>query len=116
MVQSTMDGYAVAKYVERLTTPKDQDSNTTGRVYKVDSSQCIVTDLMLWTNDMNDCVHARFPGCQVTIRHTTSSITGFVVVIRIQSPRPARLRTAMAFVCTLMLLGAVILLIFRFSQ
>jgi hypothetical protein len=110
-----MDGYAVAKYVERHicgATSSDGDA-VTARIYQVDHRQCIISDVSIWTENMEDCVRNRFPTCQITIQSATSSLTGFVIMIVMDRPRAARMGTAMLFACTILLLYAVTVLLLK---
>ena len=47
---------------------------------------CYVVDLCQWKDDMTVCVKSRFPEADVKIVHSTTSLTGFCVVIKIPPP------------------------------
>lgn len=67
----------VAAYVERLCGVVAHG----GRVMFGESGRVVVADVAQWTDDMSQCVKARFPGTQVSVYHCSSSISGFSVVI-----------------------------------
>jgi hypothetical protein len=111
-----MDGYAVAKYLERFTFPRDQHSVPNGRVYKVDERKCIVSDMMTWSADMSDCVQGRFPGCIINVQHSTSSITGFLVIIAVDHCSKPMMRTVILLTISLILLSTTVFLLSKQVQ
>jgi len=107
-----MDGYAAARYAERFFTSTDSNTPTSGRIYKVDHRQCIISDLTTWSEEMGDCMRGRFPACQITIQHTTASMTGFVVVVILDRPRAATVGTVLLAISVIALLvGSTLLLL-----
>ncbi len=46
---------------------------------------CIVVDICQWSNDMTACTKHRFPEVQIRIVHSTASLTGFSVVMKIHA-------------------------------
>lgn len=62
-----------------------------GRVFYASSGDdfvvydtCVVVDICQWSDDMTICTKNRFPEAEVSIVHSTTSLTGFSVVMRIQ--------------------------------
>jgi hypothetical protein len=87
---SKVDGYAVAKYVNEARCFV-HEHGTAGRVQRADDNQCVLYDMVVWSDDMAQCVKDRFVGCHINVQHTTSSITGFAVVIGVQHVYPSNL-------------------------
>jgi hypothetical protein len=53
---------------------------------------CIVVDICQWTDDMTVCTKHRFPDTELRIVHSSASLTGFGVVVKLhslQGPRAA---------------------------
>jgi hypothetical protein len=103
-----MDGYAISAYVEKLNLLRDPQKShlaATGRISKVDHHHCIITDLTLWSDSMSDSLRSRFPGCRVTVRHTASSMTGFMVVVVMDKPSISKIGTPVLFLAMLSLLS-----------
>jgi len=46
---------------------------------------CIVVDICQWSDDMTACTKHRFPEVQIRIVHSTASLTGFSVVMKIHA-------------------------------
>ena len=49
---------------------------------------CIVVDICQWTEDMTVCTKHRFPDTELRIVHSSASLTGFGVVVKLHSPSP----------------------------
>lgn len=67
----------VGEYVDRLCGCKINGS----RVVQSDKHQVAVYDLLEWSEDMTQCVKTKYPGARVSMFHSSSSLTGFIVVI-----------------------------------
>jgi hypothetical protein len=60
---------------------------------------CVVVDICQWSDDMTICTKHRFPEVQLSMVHSTTSLTGFSIVMKIQSPvgggsRPAHAQSS----------------------
>jgi len=47
---------------------------------------CVVVDICQWTDNMTICTKHRFPEVELSIVHSTTSLTGFSIVMKINPP------------------------------
>jgi hypothetical protein len=86
-----------ASFAKRTSIPVHQSTNAaeitpsvrnTGNTSNADTvschyDTCMVVDICQWTDDMNTCIKCRFPEVQMSTVHSTISLTGFSIVMRI---------------------------------
>lgn len=73
-----------------------------GRCSPTSDERCVLYDCGLWTGAMQDAVTRRFHACSVAVVPFESSVSGFIVVFHLHTPR-SRLASTCA---VLALLGA----------
>jgi hypothetical protein len=54
-----------------------------GRVVKVDEQTVVLYDCGLWTDAHSRAVNERYPECDITIMQSHTSLSGFIVVLRV---------------------------------
>ena len=55
-----------------------------GRVIRVDESTVVLYDCGTWSDVHSQAVHSKFPECEISITPSSASLSGFVVVARVQ--------------------------------
>jgi hypothetical protein len=55
-----------------------------GRAMCVDESTVVLYDCGTWSDAHSQAVHARFPECDISISPSTASLSGFVVIAKLQ--------------------------------
>lgn len=55
-----------------------------GRTIRVDEATVILYDCGVWSDAHSQAVHARFPECELSITPSSASLSGFVVVAKMQ--------------------------------
>lgn len=59
-----------------------------GSVFQTGPSECVLSDVPSWTEDMTLCIKSNFPKAAILVSGSSQSLTGFVVMIKLP-PRPS---------------------------
>jgi hypothetical protein len=55
-----------------------------GRVIRVDESTVVLYDCGTWSDAHSQAVHVRYPECEISITPSSASLSGFVVIAKVQ--------------------------------
>lgn len=72
-------------FMARLFSRKTEEEEPGGSLYVYDT--CVVVDCAQWLDSMAACAKARFPDADIRVQQSSSSITGFCIVLRL-APAP----------------------------
>jgi hypothetical protein len=58
-----------------------------GRTLHTDENTVVLYDCGVWTDEHTRLVHSKYPECEVVVMQSNASLSGFIVVFKLQTDR-----------------------------